>query len=154
MSKIIKAFLACSKVMPYSATEISDFFRCWKTLSVHFDRRAVWGWLIFRPICCANMRRRVVFSSMRVMSSAKSRSSRVENRVHPIPRGWCDAVCWQPPVNRQVEEQGRHGTSLSNTGLHTEAEFAVSHSALEVVVTALDDKDDLLWNSICFSVRR
>ena len=38
-------------------------------------------------------------------------------------------------------------TSLSNTGLHTEAGFAVSHSALEVVVEALDDKDNLLWNS-------
>ena len=38
---------------------------------------------------------------------------------------------------------------MSNTGLHTKAGFAVSHSALEVVVEALDDKDHLLWNSIC-----
>ena len=37
---------------------------------------------------------------------------------------------------------------MSNTALHTQAGFAVSHSALEAVVEALDDKDDLLWNSI------
>ena len=42
------------------------------------------------------------------------------------------------------EEHFRHMTSLSNTALHTEAGFAVSHSALEVVVEALDNKDDLL----------
>ena len=52
-------------------------------------------------------------------------------------------------MNRQDEEQRRHGTSLSNTGRHAETGFAVSHSALEVVVEAIDDKDDLLWNSIC-----
>ena len=38
---------------------------------------------------------------------------------------------------------------MSNTGLHIKAGFAVPHSALEVVVEALNDKDDLLWNSIC-----
>ena len=53
------------------------------------------------------------------------------------------------PVNRQVQEKRRHGTSFSNTGLHTEAGFVVSHSALEVVVETPDDKDDLLWNSTC-----
>ena len=52
-------------------------------------------------------------------------------------------------VNPQVEEQRRHRASLSNTGVHTEAGFGVSPSALEVGVEALDDKDDLLWNSIC-----
>ena len=31
-----------------------------------------------------------------------------------------------------------------NTGLYTEAGFAVSHSALEIVVEAHDDKDNLL----------
>ena len=127
----MKAFLACSTIMPYSATEVSDFFRCWKTLSVHFDRRAVWGWVIFRR------------------SSAKSTSSMVENRVHPMPRWLVRCCLLHHPVNLQVEEQGRHGTSLSNTGLHTEAGFAVSHSALEVVVAALDEKDDQLWNSMC-----
>ena len=52
-------------------------------------------------------------------------------------------------VNLQVEEQRRPRISLSNTDLHTENGFAVSHSALEVFVEAVDDKNDLLWNSIC-----
>ena len=52
-------------------------------------------------------------------------------------------------VNPQVEEQRRHRASLSNTGVHIEAGFGVSPSALEVGVEALDDKDDLLWNSMC-----
>lgn len=38
---------------------------------------------------------------------------------------------------------------MSNTGLHIKAGLAVSHSAFEVAVEALDDKDDLLWNFIC-----
>ena len=129
--------------MPYSATEVSDFFRCWKTLSVHFDQRAVWGSLIFRPICCANMQRRVVVSSMGVCETSARSSTKSD-------APWLVRCCLlHHPVNRQVEEQGRHGTSLCNTGLHTEAGFAVSNYALEVVVEALDDKDDLLWNSIC-----
>ena len=49
----------------------------------------------------------------------------------------------------QGEEQCQHRTSLSKPGLHTEAGFAVSHSALEVAGEALDGKDDPLWNSIC-----
>ena len=62
-----------------------------------------------------------------------------------MPRGRSDVVCPHHPVNRQDEEQRRRRTSLSNTGLHTEAGFAVSRSALEVVLETLDDKDDLLW---------
>ena len=38
---------------------------------------------------------------------------------------------------------------MDDHSLHNEAGFAVSHSALELVVEALDDKDNLLWNSIC-----
>ena len=38
---------------------------------------------------------------------------------------------------------------MSNTGLHIKAGFAIPHSTLEVVIEALDDKDNLLWNSIC-----
>ena len=84
-------------------------------------------------------------------SSAKCRSSRVQKTVHLIPRGRSPrhGCLKHHPINCQVEEQCQHRTSLSNTGLHTEAGLAVSHSALEVVVEALDDKDDLLWNSIC-----
>ena len=37
---------------------------------------------------------------------------------------------------------------MSNTSLHINAGFTVFHSALEVVVEALDVKGDLLWNSI------
>ena len=48
-----------------------------------------------------------------------------------------------------MAEAAVYQLSLSNTGLHTEAGFAVSHSAFEVVVAAPDDKDDLLWNSMC-----
>ena len=80
--------------------------------------------------------------------AAKPRSSRIEEGPSDAP--W-SVRCCSPhhPVNRQVEEQRRLRTSLSNTGLHAVAGFAVSHSAREVVVEALDDKDDLLWNSIC-----
>ena len=35
------------------------------------------------------------------------------------------------------------------TPVFTLVRFAVSHSALEVVVEAFDDRDNLLWNSIC-----
>ena len=51
------------------------------------------------------------------------------------------------PSHRQIKEQRRHKTSLSNTntGPHTEAGSAVSHSARE----ALDDKDDMLRNLLC-----
>ena len=38
---------------------------------------------------------------------------------------------------------------MPDTGLHFETELAVSHFALEVVVEAFDDQDDLLWDSIC-----
>ena len=42
-----------------------------------------------------------------------------------MPRGWSKIVA-------------------SITHVHIEAGFAVSHSALEVVIEALDDNDDLL----------
>ena len=52
------------------------------------------------------------------------------------------------PVDGQVEEQRRHTTTLPHAGLHTEAGVAVAHSALEVVVEALDDQDNFLRDSV------
>ena len=67
-----------------------------------------------------------------------------------MPRGWSDVVCrLTQPIVRLKSNADMHRTSLSNTGLRTEAGFAVSHSALEVLIEALDDKNDLLWNAIC-----
>ena len=51
-------------------------------------------------------------------------------------------------IVRLKTEQRRHRTSLFNTGFRTEAGFAVSHSALKVVVEAVDYKDELLGNSV------
>ena len=66
-----------------------------------------------------------------------------------MPRGRSDVVCPHHPVNRQVEEQRADIGHPCLTPVFTPKRFAVSHSALEVVSEALNDKDDLLWNSIC-----
>ena len=66
-----------------------------------------------------------------------------------MPHGRSNVVCRVTQSIIRLKSNIRHRTSLSYTGLHTEAGFAVSHSALEVVVEALSDKDDLFWNSIC-----
>ena len=60
---------------------------------------SVFYWLIFRPTCCAKVLRREVLSCMcwcvcetTARSSAESRSSSVEMRVHLMPRGWSSVV--------------------------------------------------------------
>ena len=60
----------------------------------------VFFWLIFRPACSVNMPRRVVFSCMcwyvcetSTRSLEKSRSWRVEKRVHLMPCGRSNVVC-------------------------------------------------------------
>ena len=53
--------------------------------------------------------------------------------------------CWHHSVNYQVKSKA----DIGHPCLHTKAGFTVSHSVLEVVVEALDDKEDQLWNSIC-----
>lgn len=106
------------------------------------------GWSSGLLVVQTIMLRRVVLSCMcwwvcetSARSLAKSRSSRVEKRV-PVVGPMLFAAS-------PSQEQRWCKASLSNTSLHTEAGFAVSHSALDVVVEALDDEDDLLWNSIC-----
>ena len=66
-----------------------------------------------------------------------------------MPHGRSNVVSHITQSIIRLKSNTRHRTSLSNTGLHTEAGFAVYHAALEVVVEALGDKDDLWWNSIC-----
>ena len=99
-------------------------------------------WLIFRLTCCANTLRRMVFSCMCwwvcescANSSAKSRFSRVEKKVHLKPCGQYDVCCRITQSIVRLKSNAGIRTTLSNTSPHTEAEFAVFHSALEVIKT-------------------
>ena len=78
-----------------------------------------------------------------------------EKRVHLIPRTWSFVFCHLPhhPVYGQVEEQRRHTTTLSHTGLHIEADLVASYLAGEVVVDALNDEEDFLRYSYALRIR-
>ena len=83
-------------------------------------------------------------------SSAKARSSRVDKRVHLMPRTQSDVDCriTQSIVKLKSNADIGH-PCLTPVFTSKRDSLFPTLRLIKVVIEALDDKDDLLENSIC-----
>ena len=82
-------------------------------------------------------------------SSAKSRSSRVVKRVHLMSHGQFNVACCITQSIIRLKSNADIGHPCLTLVFTPKLDSLFSHSVLEVAVEALDNKDDMLWNSIC-----
>lgn len=128
LKSILKAFLSLlRRFLMLLPARHSPFTLADEGVGTSIIITSVFFWLIDRPNCRANIPGRVVFSSCAnecvrpALGHRRNplRSSRVKKRVHRMPvYGPMLLATSLSQSSGQVEEQHRHRTSLSNTGLH------------------------------------